>query len=70
MSAIPRAPGLTAVDAVARAAGVSMTTEDELALTERVGRELARLGLHGHVARVRMHYAAVRAASATLGRTI
>lgn len=33
----------------------------ELALTGRVGRELARLGLREHVARARAYYAATRA---------
>jgi hypothetical protein len=35
--------------------------DTELALTERVGRELARLGLHTHVGRMRAYFAAVRA---------
>ncbi len=34
---------------------------DELALTERVGHELARLGLREHVARIRAYYAALKA---------
>ena len=37
----------------------------ELALTERVGRELKRLGLKNHVARARSYYAAVRAGRST-----
>ncbi len=40
-------------------------TAAELALTERVGRELVRLGLKNHVTRVRRYYAAVRAGRAT-----
>ena len=35
--------------------------EAELALTERVGRALASVGLREHVARVRTYYAALRA---------
>lgn len=37
------------------------TLEDELALTARVGKELARLNLRQHVAKLRLHYAALRA---------
>jgi hypothetical protein len=35
--------------------------DDELALTERVGRELVRRGLREHVARARQYYAALKA---------
>jgi hypothetical protein len=40
---------------------VTPDRDTELALTERVGRELARLGLHTHVGRMRADFAAVRA---------
>jgi hypothetical protein len=38
---------------------------DELALTKRVGEVLGRLGLTDHVARLRQHYAALRAGKAS-----
>jgi hypothetical protein len=37
-----------------------VTKDEELQLVERVGRELAKLGLKKHVARAREYYAAVR----------
>jgi hypothetical protein len=40
---------------------VTVGAEDELALTERVGRELTKLGLAAHVKRLRRYYADVRA---------
>ena len=43
----------------------SPAVNDELALTERVGRELVRLGLHPHVKRLREYYAAIAAGRAT-----
>lgn len=56
--------GVSALDGVAVLAVGPAVTPDrdtELALTERVGRELARLGLHTHVGRMRADFAAVRA---------